>query len=60
MDIVINDNVVEKGFSPGLGLDGKTMVRKRYRTSAPDSCIRILFKRNRGTTHLSAIKGRKV
>lgn len=60
MDIIINDVVVEKGFSPGYESEGKTLVRRRYRTSAPDSTVRILFKRNRGATHLSAVKIRKL
>lgn len=60
MDIVINGETVEEAFSPGLGSEGKTLVRRRYRTSAPDSSVRIGFDRAKGTTHLSAIKLRKL
>ncbi len=60
MDIIINDEVVETGFSPGLGSEGKAMVRRRYVTSSLDSSLRICFDRNRGTTHLSAVKIRKL
>ena len=60
MDIVINGETVEKAFSPGLGSEGKTLVRRRYQTSAPDASVRIGFDRAKGTTHLSAIKIRKL
>ena len=60
MDIVINGETVEKGFSPGLGSDGKALVRRRYRTSAPDAKVEIMFDRAKGTTHLSAVKIRKL
>lgn len=60
MDITINDELVEKGFSPGLGSEGRSIVRRRYQTSAPDGTVRIAFDRARGTTHLSAVKIRKL
>ena len=60
MDIVINGETVEKEFSPGLGSDGKALVRRRYRTSAPDAKVEIMFDRAKGTTHLSAVKIRKL
>lgn len=60
MDILINGEEVEKSFSPGVGSEEKTMVRRRYQASAPDGRIRIMFNRAKGTTHLSAVKIRKL
>lgn len=60
MDILINGEQVEKSFSPGVGSEEKAMVRRRYQASAPDGCVRIMFNRAKGTTHLSAVKIRKL
>lgn len=60
MDILINGKPVENYFSPGIGSEEKTIVRRRYQAFAPEGRVRITFNRAKGTTHLSAVKIRKL
>lgn len=61
MDITINNRQVEHAFSPGNTAGAKTMVKKRYITTATgDKGVTVTFTPGKGTTSLAAIKIRKL
>lgn len=61
MDIAINGTSVERNFSPGNVAGVKSMVKRRYHTTADNSGITVTFTPCEGaTSSLSAIKIRKL
>ena len=60
MNIGINGTSVEKDFAPGSEAGVKTMVKRRYTAAAGNDGLRVSLTPADGTTHLSAIKIRRL